>query len=476
MKKSNIAILAFILLLAMGCANNTISVRATSTPLPTYTAKASSTVTQISAPKPTSTSTPLTAAEIFAQASPSIAFIETPIKAGSGLLIEDGYVVTNAHVVWPFQKVRVVFPDGAEFLNAPVLNWDLLGDLAIIGPLSTTIRPAELVNGENLAVGSTVFLLGYPGEAEQFPQPTITRALISRLREWTPIEMTYLQTDAPVAVGQSGGALVSEKGEIIGISGLYFSEARFGLSASAADILPRVQKLIAGEDVAGLGNRIVPLSGGQDRHNFTLQHEWDSKLYVINEPVMTHIDIALGSKNNAVLAVFDIKGDVFTFSNKHSSGIEAGSEITESATPYFAVLGQYSRQVGDFYLKSNHKIAPLYDVDDGTYVPVGQPLVASIDCPGDIDYFVVDLEKGDIITVTVSSIMIDPFFVIDFPQSKTGKLLANDNGGEGLFGQDARLTYTAPHGGNHFIVVGGTLKKHVGGYFLTVTPVDEPLF
>ncbi len=82
------------------------------------------------------------------------------------MLIEDGYVVTNAHVVWPFQSVRVVFSDGSEYLDAPVLNWGLMADLAVLGPLSTAINPAALVNGEDLMIGSEIFLVGYPGEAE----------------------------------------------------------------------------------------------------------------------------------------------------------------------------------------------------------------------------------------------------------------------------------------------------------------------
>ena len=94
------------------------------------------------------------------------------------MLIEAGYVVTNAHVVWPYAQVRVVFPDGSEFPNAPVHNWDLLGDLAVIGPLETAIEPAKLGDGETLGIGSDVYLIGYPGEVDQFPKPTLTRGLI----------------------------------------------------------------------------------------------------------------------------------------------------------------------------------------------------------------------------------------------------------------------------------------------------------
>jgi len=82
-----------------------------------------------------------------------------------------------------------------------VLNWDLLGDLAVIGPIETDISPTTLVDGEDLVIGSEVFLIGYPGEVEELPQPAISRGLISRKREWEAIGMTYFQTDAAIAGG-----------------------------------------------------------------------------------------------------------------------------------------------------------------------------------------------------------------------------------------------------------------------------------
>ena len=85
-----------------------------------------------------------------------------------------------------------MFPDGSEYLDAPVRNWDLMGDLAVIGPLDSDISPLPLLDGEDLIIGSDLFLIGYPGEAEEFPQPTISKGLLSRLRQWDAIEITYL--------------------------------------------------------------------------------------------------------------------------------------------------------------------------------------------------------------------------------------------------------------------------------------------
>ena len=195
----------------------------------------------------------LTPMQVFAAISPSVAFVDLPDSSGSGFLIDDGYLVTNAHVVWPYTEARVVFPDGSEHNNVPVVNWDLLTDLAILGPVETTLPPLALADGEGLPIGSEVYLIGYPGEVEKHPQPTITRGVISRHREWDQVGLTYLQTDARFFGGQSGGVLVSDRGQVIGVSGIEWDS--FAMVASAADLAPRIARLIAGEDASGLGDR-----------------------------------------------------------------------------------------------------------------------------------------------------------------------------------------------------------------------------
>ena len=91
---------------------------AANTPIPSLKA----TVTPAPTPTPTSEiagSLVMDPSEIYANVSPSIAFISTTSSYGSGILIEGGYVVTNAHVVWPYNSVRVVFPDGSEHSEVP---------------------------------------------------------------------------------------------------------------------------------------------------------------------------------------------------------------------------------------------------------------------------------------------------------------------------------------------------------------------
>ena len=105
---------------------------------------------------PTRISSPdneMTSSEIYATLSPSVAYIETPSGYASGFLIEGDYVVTNLHVVWPFEEVRVAIPDGTESV-APVAAWDPMSALAVLGPVDAAAPPVELRVTENLAIGS----------------------------------------------------------------------------------------------------------------------------------------------------------------------------------------------------------------------------------------------------------------------------------------------------------------------------------
>ena len=95
-------------------------------------------------------------------------------------------MLTAAHVVWPYQSVRVVFPNGTEIWDAPVIGADLFGDLALIdvSGVANVPAPVEIGDGEAIPLGRPVYLVGYPGESEAFPQPTITEGILSRTREW----------------------------------------------------------------------------------------------------------------------------------------------------------------------------------------------------------------------------------------------------------------------------------------------------
>ncbi len=438
----------------------------TATPAVAVTAEATATARAAATAEDTPRTAHLTPAEIFDRVSPAIAFIETGMSTGSGILIEGGYVVTNAHVVWPYEAARVVLPDGSEFTAVPLRGWDLLADIAVLGPVDAAADAVALVDGEDLPIGSEVFLLGYPGEVEAFPKPTLSRGLLSRYREWEVLGITYLQTDAVAAGGQSGGALLSSMGEVIGMSGFNFTEGDFGLVASATDIHPRIEELIAGRDPSGLAARHVPLSGGERRYEVELANLWDEGIYVINEPMGAEVLIEWRGANDGALEVFDSSGVSILEVDDGYSGTEIGSITVDRYGPLFLRVFQFDEARGAFVLTSSHSVAPLYDPDDGQWVEVGQTLVGSVDAPGDIDYFMIALSAGERIEVTVSSILIDTTLIIDYEGAED--IEVDDDGGGGLFGTDSALVYRAPHAGTYFMVVGDLDLSGPGGYILTI--------
>ena len=397
--------------------------------------------------------------QIFSMVSPAIAFVHTEIGAGSGVLIEGNYVLTNAHVVWPYHAASIVFPDGSAFDQVPLKGWDLLADVALLGPIIPAAQPLTLRDGENIPIGSDLYLIGYPGEVEAYPQPAIARGILSRLRQWKPAAVTYFQIDASIAGGQSGGALVSNTGDVIGISGFKIAEGQFALVASAADLLPRIRQLLAGEDPSGLGERRLPLEGGSLRHVLTSERYWDA--YVVDEPAGSAIEVALSGAGDSTFRIFDPFGNEITYTETASFDF-----VTQSSGPHFLVFSQLSDETTT--LTANHRFVRFVDPDQGREILVGQSLPGNIDFPGDVDFFFLYLENDEAVEVAARSALTDPYLGIVGLRSSEEELIGDDNSGGGLFGLDARILFQAPYTGEYVLIVFDALGIAPGGYVISV--------
>ena len=408
----------------------------------------------------TATTEQVSSARIFEMVSPAIAFIETGTSRGSGVLVEGGYVVTNAHVVWPFNAVRVAFPDGTDYREVPVIGWDLLVDLAILGPIPTQVEPVPMLDGENISIGSEVYLIGYPGEVEAYPKTTMTRGILSRLREWETVGITYFQTDAAITGGQSGGALVSDMGDVIGISGFSFRK-EFGLAASSADLLPRVLQLIAGRDPSGLGKRQFDMDGGSLRYRLTSQNYGDA--YIINQPAGTAIEIKFVGAEDVGFQILDKYG------NEHADA-ETGSLsfITRGYGPLFLIPSYVS---GEVSLESSHSLVQFDDPDRGRRIQVGEILHGNIDFPTNVDYFFLYLEENETVEIVARSILANTQLTVWGYQGETLEAwIRDENSGGGLFGGDARIVFQAPFTGEYYVDVANVHSRSIApaGYLVSV--------
>lgn len=137
--------------------------------------------------------------------------------AGSGVIIsQDGYILTNNHVIDGANSVKVRLRDGTEY-DATIVGSDSDNDIALLKVSATGLSPATFGDSSSLAVGDYVVAIGNPlGELGG----TVTDGIISALARKVTIEdtqMTLLQTNAQVNPGNSGGGLFNANGELVGI-------------------------------------------------------------------------------------------------------------------------------------------------------------------------------------------------------------------------------------------------------------------
>ncbi len=142
-------------------------------------------------------------------------------SVGSGFIISsDGYLVTNAHVVDGADEVSVKLSDRREF-KAKVIGADKRTDVAVLKIEAKDLPKATIGDPDKLKVGEWVVAIGKPFGLEN----TMTAGIVSAKGRDLPQEnlVPYIQTDAAVNPGNSGGPLFNLKGEVVGINSLIFS-------------------------------------------------------------------------------------------------------------------------------------------------------------------------------------------------------------------------------------------------------------
>ena len=148
------------------------------------------------------------------------------VGGGSGVVIdEEGLIITNHHVIEGTTEVRVIFEDGRMY-EATIIGSDRLTDIGVVKIENENLSPINFGNSEAILVGDLAVAIGHPltlGAA-----PTVTTGVISALDRRLDVGSEsmndavtlfgLIQTDAPITRGSSGGALLNQKGELIGIT------------------------------------------------------------------------------------------------------------------------------------------------------------------------------------------------------------------------------------------------------------------
>ena len=194
------------------------------------------------------TSKEMTAAEIYAANVNSTVGITTSVTtnyfgfqtttptSGSGfILTENGYIITNYHVVEDASEIKVTTYDNTVY-EAKLVGCDESNDLAVLKIEANGLTPVVLGNSEQMNVGDNVVAIGNPLGELTF---SLTSGSVSALNRKVTINntaMTLIQTDCAINSGNSGGALFNAHGEVIGITNAKYSGSSNSTSASIDNI------------------------------------------------------------------------------------------------------------------------------------------------------------------------------------------------------------------------------------------------
>ena len=448
------------------------------------------------------------AEEIFDAVSPAVALVESPSGTGSAILIQGSYLLTNANIVWPYTEARVVFPGGSEHPAAPVAGWDLFADLALIGPIDTQIEPAPLVDGGDLPVGSNVYLIGHPpsqvksprprpkitagilsrlvkwettdytffkvdvtARKEELPLPTFTTGILSRLLRWETFEYTYFKEYDNAIREHTGGVMVTDSGDVVGIS--TFNISGFELAGSIADALPRLNTILGHDLGVTIEQRGLPQGEGQHEFERTLRDFFDEDRYLLQEPEDTEIEIIAKGRGSRQLSYYRF-GDHHWTGNYPSYDESPRIDFTVYGSALYSIEVSGPSESGNSYLlTSSHPLLPFPDPDDRRILTVGDSYVGVLDVPYDHDIFELNLKAGEKVQIDVESIVLDPMIMLIEKNDEFEMIARDDDGGGGLLGKNSRILYEAPRDGTYMLLVGDPHIEDVGGYFVKVTVPAE---
>lgn len=177
--------------------------------------------------------------------------------SGSGIIFQkDGYIVTNQHVIDGATEISVILNTGEEFA-AKLVGQDTKTDLAVlkINPGNTELTAAVFGDSTSVLVGETAVAIGNP-MGQEF-SGSVTAGIISAVNRSMTIEgrsYNLLQTDAAINSGNSGGALINQYGEVIGINSVKLSTTGvegMGFAIAISEAQPIIEELMSSGYVTG---------------------------------------------------------------------------------------------------------------------------------------------------------------------------------------------------------------------------------
>lgn len=218
----------------------------------------------------------MTAQTIYAKVSPAVVSVRTTLRNGQSLgtgviLSADGYLITNAHVIEGGLRVDVTLSDDS-IRQALLVGYDSQTDLAVLKIDGSGLPAAQFGDSAALRVGDGVYAIGNPLGEEL--RGTMTEGIVSAIDRTVAVDgwdMTLVQTTAALNSGNSGGALINQYGQVVGITNMkmmsdYDTIEGLGFAIPTASAKVVVDQLIARGYISGrpvLGVTVTTQAGGE---------------------------------------------------------------------------------------------------------------------------------------------------------------------------------------------------------------------
>ena len=195
--------------------------------------------------------------------------VQTPKQeaAGSGVIVSaDGYIVTNNHVVAEANEINITLNDNREF-TARVIGLDPTTDLALLKIDATDLPAITIGDSDALKVGEWALAVGNPFNFTSTVTAGIVSAKARNMGGRNGIE-SFIQTDAAINKGNSGGALVNARGELVGINAMLYSQTGSFTGYGFAIPVSIMKKVVSDLKAYGTVQRALLGVYGSDLHDY----------------------------------------------------------------------------------------------------------------------------------------------------------------------------------------------------------------
>ncbi|KAF0243125.1 MAG: protease [Planctomycetota bacterium] len=281
---------------------------------------------------------------------------------GSGFVVDEtGFILTNNHVIADATKVRVVLPGGGE-VEPKLVGTDPETDIALLKVDSMGLRPARLGDSDGVVVGEWVMAVGSPYGLSN----TVTAGIVSAKGRSGVSGIAYegyIQTDAAVNPGNSGGPLVNLRGEVIGITSAILSKSGGYDGISFAIPVNRAKEVM--EQLKNSGSVVRGYVGAKFADLNDELVRWLNEATTLRVRDVPHLREKLGYGESAGAFIYE----VFEGGPAQRAGLRLGDFVTEFNGEAVASVPDLKERIA--------KIAPGQEVEVG-YLRLGVKLTARL--------------------------------------------------------------------------------------------------